>query len=95
METVIWAALCAGAGHSKTHVACGSGYLRVHRVEDGSWRQNHVFVGLKLNQLYEGTGGRGSLRKRIQSYLIFANIAKTFDCVSTLLEPLSRDRHMY
>ena len=92
----MWAALRAGAGGSQTHIAHRSGHLGVHRVEEGSWRQSHVFVGLKLEQLdWDMGGGRGSLRKRIQNYLIFANFTKMFDCVSTLLKPLRGARHIH
>lgn len=85
---VTWAVLRAGTGDSQTHTMHRSGHLGVPRVEEGSWRQSRVFVGLKLEQLDWGMGGgSGSLRKRIQNYLIFASFAKTFDRVSTLLKP--------
>lgn len=71
MKTV----LCAGTGDSQMQILPGPGHLGAHRVEDGRWRQNCVFVGLKFKQL-GGGAGRGSLRKRIQNYLIFANFAK-------------------
>lgn len=78
------------------------GHLGAHRVEDGRWRQNCVFVGLKFKQL-GGGAGRGSLRKRIQNYLfffffkiiLFLQILQNFDCVNTLLGPLSGDRHRH